>query len=222
MTATVDVLFCLFCFLIIIFIAFSRSCFYFKSIARVKSFTSKCDFHPNMPLLKTDRGGLLVYSPTKNNGDILSFVQPLITSLGNQVRPHITNEAWIQHMIHLHSTERTGKRNRASRGGVKRKREVKEELVWSLEKILEGLKGNSREINCNRMTGEDEAVVLQHLKQCHDGNIDAAKFNVLINFSGEKGELNTNYYFPDAPFIIRLLLIPIRTWYLFAIVIETN
>jgi hypothetical protein len=113
-----------------------------------------------------------------------------MTSMGNQVIPQITDEAWVQHMIHLHSTETTGKRNRASRGGVKRKRADNEELVWSLENILEGLQENKRGVGRCGMMGEEQAVVMEHMKQCYDGNVEAAKFNILVNLSGGQGEYN--------------------------------
>mmetsp|Transcript_43531 Transcript_43531/g.49071 ORF Transcript_43531/g.49071 Transcript_43531/m.49071 type:complete len:1967 (-) Transcript_43531:117-6017(-) len=136
------------------------------------------------PNSKTNRGGLLIYSPTENKGELPTFVQPLIISICNQVTPQITNEAWIQHMIHLHSTETTGKNNRASRGGVKRKRAGNEALVWSLENVLKGVEENNEGIDRCGIMGEEQAVVLEHLKQCYDGNIEAAKLNILVNFSG--------------------------------------
>ncbi|KAL3925773.1 MAG: hypothetical protein SGILL_000191, partial [Bacillariaceae sp.] len=133
--------------------------------------------------------------------------------------------AWIQHMIHMHSRSEgnnavgassgTGKRKRAaSRGvkGIKRKRkDADEELVWSLETMLETNRkqqhqqheaaarrkkkraqrnsGNSSSGNNSndamRLTcGEEDAVAMEYLGQYHEGNVEAAKFMVMANLSG--------------------------------------
>ena len=96
-------------------------------------------------------------------------------------------------MIHLHSTETTGKNNRASRGGVKRKRAGNEELVWSLENVLEGFQEKNEGIDRCGMMGEEQAVVLEHMKQCYDGNVEAAKLNILVNLSGGQGEFKITF-----------------------------
>ena len=155
------------------------------------SVANKSGFDPMLPDLKSNRGGSLIYSPTTDKGDFSTFVQPLMTSTRNQAIPQITNEAWIQHMIHLHSTETTGKRNRASRGGVKRKRAENEELVWSLENILEGLQKNRRGFIGCEMLGEEQAVALEHLRLCYDGNVEGAEFDILVKLSGGQGQFNS-------------------------------
>lgn len=170
-------------------------------------------FDLRIPDSKSNRGGLLIYSPIENKEEFSSFVQPLMTSMGNQVIPQITNEAWVQHMIHLHSTETTGKRNRASRGGVKRKRADNEELVWSLENILEGLQENKGGVGRCGMMGEEQAVVMEHMKQCYDGNVEATKFNILVNLSGGQGEYSlfsdtcARYCFYNVPNLTAIFLL---------------
>lgn len=89
-------------------------------------------------------------------------------------------------MIHLHSTETAGKR--LCRGGRKRKRAENEELIWSLENILDNLQKNNGKFLGAEMQGEEEATALQHLWHFFDGNIDAAEFNVLVRLSGGQGK----------------------------------
>ena len=151
-------------------------------------FTSKSGFDLTFNDSKSRRGGLLVHKPAKEMGEFFKYVQPFVISSRNQVRPTITNEAWIQHMIHLHSTETTGKRNRASRGGVKRKRAESEEMIWNLENILNNLKKNRCQVYDPGMLGEEEATALEHLRLFFDGNIDAAEFSALVNLSGGQGK----------------------------------
>jgi hypothetical protein len=95
-------------------------------------------------------------------------------------------------MIQLHSAEGIGKRKRAPRGGAKRKRSSgdEEELVWSLENVLEGQRKLSKRNRCqSSLPGEEEATVLHYLKRQHHGNAEAAKFNVLVKVSGGQGKL---------------------------------
>lgn len=146
------------------------------------------------PESKSCRGGSLVYAPAKDDGQFLQFVQPFVTSTRDQARPQITNEAWIQHMIHLHSTESIGKRSRASRGGVKRKRPENEELVWNLENILERLKNSNNDNADSEMFGEEQALVLEKLRLFDGGNLDAAQFDVLVNLSGGQGKFFIWYF----------------------------
>ena len=147
-------------------------------------------FDPMLPDSKSSRGGLLIHKPARGKREFLKYVQPFMISTRNQVRPKISNEAWIQHMIHLHSTETIGKRNRSSRGGAKRKRGENEELVWNLEKILDNLQKNRSEIVSAEMLGEEEATALEHLCRLFDGNIEAAEFNLLVKLSGGQGKFN--------------------------------
>lgn len=91
-------------------------------------------------------------------------------------------------MIHLHSTETTGKRSRASRGGVKRKRAENEEMIWNLENILSNLEKNRSKIPGTDILGEEEAVALEHFCLFYGGNIDSAEFNALVNLSAGQGK----------------------------------
>jgi hypothetical protein len=101
----------------------------------------------------------------------------------------ITSQSWIQHMIHLHSTEGTGKRKRVSRGGH-RKRGNEEELVWSLEAMLESQQESRRKKKQSKTAcGEEEAVAMEYLMQHHEGNVQAAQSNILTNLSGGQGML---------------------------------
>ena len=153
--------------------------------------------------IPTRRGGVLVHAPVPNINEFSSFVQPFVSSLRNAPPAQISNQAWVQHMIQLHSTEGTGKRKRAPRGG-KRKRSSSaagdttttnnnnndEELVWSLENVLEGQKKSSKKNRCkSSLPGEEETAVLQYLQNQHHGNVEAAKFNVLVKVSGGQGKL---------------------------------
>ena len=144
------------------------------------------NFDLMIPESRSNRGGVLLYSPGKKKVEFSTFVQPFVISTRKQVRPKITKEAWIQHMIHLHTTRTTGKRNRACRGG-KRKRAENEELIWSLENILDSLEKRKGLFFNSEMLGEDEATALDHLWLHFDGNIDAAEFNMLVKLSGGQG-----------------------------------
>lgn len=137
---------------------------------------------------KSNRGGLLIHKPAREKTAFSKYVEPFMISTRNQVRPKISNEAWIQHMIHLHSTETTGKRNRACRGSGKRKRAENEELIWNLENILDNLHKHRRDIGGSEMLGEEEATALEHLWLFFDGNSDAAEFNLLVKLSGGQGK----------------------------------
>ena len=92
-------------------------------------------------------------------------------------------------MIHLHSTETTGMRNRACRGGVKRKRAENEEMIWNLENILSNLQKNRSDIPVADMLGEEEATALEHYWLFFGGDIDAAELNALVNLSGGQGKI---------------------------------
>ncbi|KAL3923516.1 MAG: hypothetical protein SGILL_001617 [Bacillariaceae sp.] len=122
-------------------------------------------------------------------------------------------------MIHLHSRSEgagvgasagTGKRKRAaSRGvsGVTKRKRIEEELVWSLENMLEQnrkqqqdsakrkkKKATKRERDNNngdaRVTcGEEDALAMEYLTQHHEGNIEAAKLMVMASLSGGEGRL---------------------------------
>ena len=170
--------------------------------------------------VSTRRGGTLVHKPVKDNHLFSAFVQPLVTSWRSspplQPQPNGVSPqaAWIQHMIHLHSRSEgagvgasagTGKRKRAaSRGvsGVTKRKRVEEELVWSLENMLEQNRKQQQEAARRRKKkaakrgsdvrvtgGEDDASALEYLGKCHEGNVEAAKFMVMANLSGGEGKL---------------------------------
>jgi len=145
---------------------------------------TKSGFDLMLPDSKSNRGGLLIHKPAQEKGEFSNYVHPFMISTRSQVRPKISNEAWIQHMIHLHSTGTTGKRNRACRGGGKRKRPENEELIWSLENILDNLQKNRSGVLGAEMLGEEEATALEHSWLFFDGNIHAAQFNLLVKLSG--------------------------------------
>jgi hypothetical protein len=142
--------------------------------------------------VRTTRGGLLIHSPFDQMDLFPPFVRPLTVSLENEPEPHIANERWKQQMIQLHSYETVGgKRSRTSRGGVKRKRvNAEDELVWSLELLLERNEETGKRKGDEHLFGEEDAVVFEHLKQQHDGNVEAAKLNFLVQLSGGKGKLH--------------------------------
>ena len=140
---------------------------------------------------KSDRGGLLIHKPGQEKREFSLYTHPFMVSTRGQVRPKISNEAWVQYLIHLHSTKTIGKRNRACRGGSKRKRAENEELIWSLENILDRLRKNRSGGFATEMMGEEEALALEHLCLIFDGNIDAAEFNLLVKLSGGQGKFTS-------------------------------
>jgi hypothetical protein len=124
--------------------------------------------------------------------DLPSFVRPLVISLRKRPQPNIANETWKQQMIQLHSCCETvgGKRSRASRGGVKRKRaDTEGELVWSLERLLEEQGESGEGESGNLLFGEEDALILEQLKRHHDGNVHAAESNFLVQLSWGKGKI---------------------------------
>lgn len=137
---------------------------------------------------KSNRGGILLHKPGKQVGVFSKYAKPFIMSTGKEVNPTISSEAWIQHMIQLHSTEATGTRSRSSRGGVKRKRVENEEMIWNLENILNNIQKSRRKNLTIDILGEEEATALEYLCRSFDGNIDAAQFNLLVELSGGQGE----------------------------------
>jgi hypothetical protein len=137
----------------------------------------------------TRRGGTIVHAPTRESKQYKIFVQPFITSLKTPPQNQITPQAWVQHMIQLHSTEGAGKRKRVQRGAVKRKRENEEELVWSLESILQSQQESRRRKKAPRISnGEEEAVALDFLGQHFLGNVQTAVLNVVADLSGGQGK----------------------------------
>ena len=172
----------------------------------------------------TRRGGTLVHQPVKDNHHFSTFVQPLVTSWSSppsSLESHgVSSQAsWIQHMIHLHSRSEgagvgasvgTGKRKRAaSRGvsGVTKRKRVEEELVWSLESMLEQnrkqkqdaakrkkkrmAKRDNNNHDARVTSGEEDALAMEFLGKHDKGNVEAAKFMVMANLSGGEGR---SYY----------------------------
>lgn len=141
--------------------------------------------------IRTARGGLLIHSPFDRMEEFPSFVRPLLVSQQDEPESHIVKETWKQQMIQLHSCEMVGgKRSRASRGGVKRKRaDPEDQLIWSLEHILERQEGTGkRKGGEHELFGEEDAFVFEELKRQHDGNVRAAQLNLLVQLSGGKGK----------------------------------
>lgn len=143
--------------------------------------------------MQTPRGGLLIHSPFNHMEKFPTFVRPLLLSQQGEPQSDIVNETWKQQMIQLHSCDTGGgKRSRASRGGVKRKRaNTEEELVWSLERLLEGQNGTSTgkgKGGEHNLFGEEDAFVFEQLKQQHNGNVKVAELNLLVQLSGGKGK----------------------------------
>lgn len=157
--------------------------------SKVGPATTNSDFGANLSDKKSDRGGILLHKPGKEMGEFSKYIKPFIISTDKQINSTISNEAWIQHMIHLHSIETTGKRSRSSRGGVKRKRVEDEEImIWNLENILNNIQKSQRKNLSTEILGEEEATALEHFWRSFDGNIDAAQFNLLVELSGGQGE----------------------------------
>jgi hypothetical protein len=139
---------------------------------------------------RTIRGGILVLSPSEGIHEFPLYARPLVVSMEYKPEPDIANETWKQQMIQLHSCESGGKRNRSSRGGVKRKRvSSEEELIWSLERLLEKEEDMVKQNGSNPLFGEEDAVMLEQLNRHHYGNNKAAEFNLLVQLSGGQGTL---------------------------------
>jgi hypothetical protein len=92
-------------------------------------------------------------------------------------------------MIQLHSTEGTGRRKRAQRNALKRKRGNEDELVWRLENMLQS-QCDSRQRKKPLFTtpGEEEAVAFDYLELKFHGNTKAGMFNVVADMSGGQGK----------------------------------
>jgi hypothetical protein len=137
---------------------------------------------------KTSRGGLRIHTPADDMDRFPHFAQPLMRSLVHPPPPHVTDDAWKQHMIQLHNREAPKKRSRAPRGGLKRKRvEEEEELVWSLEGMLQRQKAEKKRQR-PLVVGEDDAYTMEYLHLRHYGNVVAAELNLLVDLSAGRGK----------------------------------
>jgi hypothetical protein len=121
-----------------------------------------------------------------------------MSSLGGPPPPHVTEQAWKQHMIQLHNKEAPKKRSRAPRGGIKRKRSSakdEEELVWSLERLLQSQREEGERRRQQRCVsgGEEDACALDYLHLRYNGNVRAAEMNLLVDLSAGRGKLVFNY-----------------------------
>ena len=130
----------------------------------------------------------MLHTPSEDTDRFSRFAQPLIQSLEESPAPHVTDETWKQHMIQLHNREAPKKRSRAPRGGVKRKHmNEEEELVWSLENMLQShrVKRNLRRVEG---TGEADCCSIDYLHCRHGGNVSAAEINLLADLSAGRGK----------------------------------
>jgi hypothetical protein len=130
-----------------------------------------------------------------------------MNSLGDPPPPHVTEQAWKQHMIQLHNKEAPKKRSRAPRGGaLKRKRSSvqehnhEEELVWSLERLLQNQREEGQQRRQRRrqqqqvgvaLGGEEDACALDYLQLRYSGNVRAAEMNVLVDLSAGRGKYSS-------------------------------
>lgn len=93
-------------------------------------------------------------------------------------------------MVHLHSTGGAGKRNRNQRGSTKRKRDSEEELVWSLENLLQGQQEARRRKKLPNMhNGEEEATAMEYFALHFHGHAPTALLNITAEMSGGQGKL---------------------------------
>lgn len=156
--------------------------------APVGSFGVSCRQGYEFP---TSRGGLLVHKPSDDMDRFPHFVQPFMRPLEDPAPLHVTDDAWKQQMIHLHNQEADApkKRGRAPRGaGQKRKRvEGEEELVWSLENMLQ-TRNKEEQCHPSAVLGEDDAFTFEHLYLRHGGNVEAAELNLLVDLSSGRGK----------------------------------
>ncbi|KAG7373105.1 PLU-1-like protein [Nitzschia inconspicua] len=135
--------------------------------------------------ITSNRGGTIVHAPHRDMKHFKTFILPFVTSMVGASQDEITSQAWVQHMIHLHSTEGIGKRKRTQRGAVKRKRDNEEDLVWSLESLLQSQQEYRRRKRLPRMiNGEEEATAMEYLGQRFGGNVQAAILNITADLSG--------------------------------------
>lgn len=119
-----------------------------------------------------------------------SFVLPFVISLSSPPQNQITPQAWVQHMIQLHSTG-VASRKRAQRGPVKRKQANEEELVWSLESMLQSEQDSRKKKKLpSQVTaiGEEEAVTLEYLGRHFPRNLPTAMLNIVAAMSGGQGK----------------------------------
>eukprot|EP00980_Cylindrotheca_fusiformis_P010998 scaffold2526_cov131-Cylindrotheca_fusiformis.AAC.14 len=133
------------------------------------------------------RGGLLLHAASRNKKNFPQFVQPLMVSI-DDVHPHrLINDAWKQHIVEIQNKELPKKRRRTQRGGAKRSLAAKEDdsFVFGLESML---KKQDRKYSWPRLhVGEDDACALEYLHMHHNGNVEAAKMNVLVNMTAGQG-----------------------------------
>lgn len=146
------------------------------------------DSQDNSNELDVPRGGLLLHAPSKDKVHFPQFVQPLIVSVEDVPPQSLANDAWKQHIIQVQNKESPKNRRRAQRGGVKRKSAPndEDELVWGLESMLK--KQDRKETWPKLQVGEDDACALEYLHLQHNGNVEAAELNLLINLTAGQGK----------------------------------
>ena len=159
----------------------------------------------------TERGGLLLHRPSEDSNRFQTFTKPLFQSDGVPPPTQVTDDAWKQRLIHLHSNmSPKAVRGRNPRGGgPKRKRDdEEEEMVWGLESMTRDAAKQQRKNKTRARrqlgSGEDDACALEYLHR-HGGNATAAELSVLVNLSAGRGEYHDYLIIGDS---IRLLSYP--------------
>ena len=121
-----------------------------------------------LELPTTKRGGLLLHTPTDNMDIFPSYVQPLIQSLDYDPPSNTTeDEAWKQHMVHLHNKEPLNKkRGRSNRAAATR--------AGSGPGMKKRKRGGGKDKNNNKDSSDDneEAAALKKQPKVDD---DASK-----------------------------------------------
>jgi hypothetical protein len=155
----------------------------------------------------TQRGGLLVHSPSEQVEPFLGFCQPLVTSLAHSPPPQ-TPEVWKQHMIQLHGKAAPKKRSRAPRGGGPKRKREQEELVWDVERMVQEQRQSRHRLV---IAGEDDQCVMQYLQLEHQGNVAPAELKVLVDVSAGRGKCS--YTTDDLMMVVDVVEIFILTYF---------
>ena len=144
----------------------------------------------------TERGGLLLHRPAEDANRFQTFTKPLFQSDGVSPPTQVTDDAWKQRLIHLHSnmSPKAARGRNPRGGGPKRKRDdEEEEMVWGLESMTRDAAKQQRNdrtrVRRQLGSGEDEASALEYLHR-HGGNATAAELCVLVDLSAGRGKFD--------------------------------
>jgi hypothetical protein len=134
----------------------------------------------------------LLHRPSEDMERFQRFTQPFFQSDETPPPAHVTEEAWNQRLIHLHSnTSPQMSRNRNIRAaGCQKRKRVEENMVWGLERMLhdEAQQKQSEAPRHQRIVvGEDDSRALEYLHRYHNGDVAAAELNVLVEMSAGRG-----------------------------------